>query len=181
MKPLFAALALSTALTVPELAAARPVTLTTTLNAYGGNGAYLAIYVTDGAGAYKGTLWFAGGKSKYYSHLSGWERASGGRLAEISGITGASVGAGRTLKVTLDLADGALRRRLQAPYRRGGGRHARQPLGRGGAADRGRRRPARARPQLCPLLHLQHVTEARRQEPWRAGFTLFSASRACCC
>lgn len=105
MKPLFAALALSTALTVPELAAARPVTLTTTLNAYGGNGAYLAIYVTDGAGAYKGTLWFAGGKSKYYSHLSGWERASGGRLAEISGITGASVGAGRTLKVTLDLAD----------------------------------------------------------------------------
>lgn len=105
MKPLLAALALSTALTVPELAAARPVTLTTTLNAYGGNGAYLAIYVTDAAGAYKGTLWFAGGKSKYYSHLSGWERASGGRLAEISGITGASVGAGRTLKVTLDLAD----------------------------------------------------------------------------
>lgn len=105
MKPLFAALALSTALTVPELAAARPVTLTTTLNAYGGNGAYLAIYVTDAAGAYKGTLWFAGGKSKYYSHLSGWERASGGRLAEISGVTGASVGAGRTLKVTLDLAD----------------------------------------------------------------------------
>lgn len=105
MKPLLAALALSTALTVPELAAARPVTLTTTLNAYGGNGAYLAIYVTDAAGAYKGTLWFAGGKSKYYSHLSGWERASGGRLAEISGVTGASVGAGRTLKVTLDLAD----------------------------------------------------------------------------
>ncbi|WP_186418741.1 DUF2271 domain-containing protein [Bosea sp. CS1GBMeth4] len=105
MKPLLAALALSTALTVPELAAARPVTLTTTLNAYGGNGAYLAIYVTDAGGAYKGTLWFAGGKSKYYSHLSGWERASGGRLAEISGITGASVGAGRTLKVTLDLAD----------------------------------------------------------------------------
>lgn len=105
MKSLLAALALSSALTVPELAAARPVTLTTTLNAYGGNGAYLAIYVTDAGGAYKGTLWFAGGKSKYYSHLSGWERASGGRLAEISGITGASVGAGRTLKVTLDLAD----------------------------------------------------------------------------
>ena len=105
MKSLLAALVISTALTAPELAAARPVTLTTTLNNYGGDGAYLALYVTDAAGAYKGTLWIAGGKSKYYSHLSGWERGSGGNLAQISGITGASVGAGRTLKVTLDLAD----------------------------------------------------------------------------
>ena len=32
-------------------------------------------------------------------------RGSRGNLAEINGITGASVGAGRTLKVTLDLAD----------------------------------------------------------------------------
>ncbi|MBN9459510.1 MAG: DUF2271 domain-containing protein [Bosea sp.] len=105
MKSLLLALVISTALTAPELAAARSVTLTTTLNNYGGDGAYLALYVTDAAGAYKGTLWVAGGKSKYYSHLSGWERGSGGNLAQISGITGASVGAGRTLKVTLDLAD----------------------------------------------------------------------------
>lgn len=105
MKSLLAALVISTALTAPELAAARPVTLTTTLNNYSGDGAYLALYVTDAAGAYKGTLWVAGGKSKYYSHLSGWERGSGGNLTQISGITGASVGAGRTLKVTLDLAD----------------------------------------------------------------------------
>jgi hypothetical protein len=105
MKSLLAALAMTTALTVPGLAIARPVTLMTTLNNYGGNGAYLALYVTDAAGAYKGTLWMAGGKSKYYTHLSGWKRASGGNLADINGITGASVGAGRTLKVTLDLAD----------------------------------------------------------------------------
>jgi hypothetical protein len=96
---------MTTALTVPGLAIARPVTLTTTLNNYGGNGAYLALYVTDAAGAYKRTLWMAGSKSKYYSHLSGWRRASGGNLADINGITGASVGAGRILKVTLDLAD----------------------------------------------------------------------------
>lgn len=105
MKPTLAALALSLALSVSAPAVARSVTLTTTLNPYGGNGAYLAFYVTDAAGAYKGTLWMAGGKTKYYSHLTGWQRASGGRLAEIDGITGASVGAGRTLKVTLDLAD----------------------------------------------------------------------------
>ncbi|MCC6867597.1 MAG: DUF2271 domain-containing protein [Burkholderiales bacterium] len=105
MKTTFAALGLSLALSVSAPAMARSVTLTTTLNNYGGNGAYLAFYVTDAAGAYKGTLWMAGTKAKYYSHLSGWQRASGGRLTEIDGITGASVGAGRTLKVTLDLAD----------------------------------------------------------------------------
>lgn len=105
MKSLLAALAMTTALTVPGLAIARPVTLTATLKNYGGNGAYVALYVTDAAGTYKGTLWMAGSKSKYYSHLSGWERASRGNLADINGITGASVGAGRTLKVTVDLAD----------------------------------------------------------------------------
>lgn len=106
MKSILAALAMSTALTVPELAMARPVTLTTTLNNYSGNGAYLAFYLTDEAGTHKTTLWVAGSKSKYYSHLSGWQRGSGGNLAD--GITGASVGAGRTMKVTLDLADALL-------------------------------------------------------------------------
>ena len=58
MKSLLAALALTTALStvlvLPGAAQARPVTLTTTLNAYGGDGAYLALYVTDASGAYKG-------------------------------------------------------------------------------------------------------------------------------
>jgi hypothetical protein len=105
MKTLLAALALSTALVAPGLALARPVTLTTTMNAYGGDGAYLAIYVTDAQGAYQGSLWLAGTKSKYYEHLSDWYRATAGNTAEINGITGASVGAGRELTITLDLAD----------------------------------------------------------------------------
>lgn len=105
MKPLLATLALTTALTLPGLAMARPVTLTTTLNDYGGEGAYLVLYVTDASGAYAGSLWMAGGKSKYYQHLSDWYRATGGDPAQIDGITGASVGSGRTLEITLDLAD----------------------------------------------------------------------------
>ncbi len=105
MRTILAALALTTALTLPGIAMARPVTLTTTLNNYGGDGAYLAIYVTDPTGAYAGTLWMAGGKSKYYEHLADWYRATRGNVAEINGITGASVGAGRTLEITLDLAD----------------------------------------------------------------------------
>ena len=105
MKSLLAALALTTALTVPGLAMARPVTLTTTLTNYGGDGAYLALYVTDASGAYVGSLWMAGGSSRYYEHLSDWHRFTGGDTAQVNGITGASVGAGRTLEVTLDLAD----------------------------------------------------------------------------
>ena len=105
MKSILAALALTSTLVAPSLAMARPVTLTTTLNTYGGDGAYLVLYVTDAQGAYAGTLWMAGGKSKYYEHLSDWYRATGGDLAQVDGITGASVGAGRTLEITLDLAD----------------------------------------------------------------------------
>lgn len=105
MKSLLAILSITTALTLPGLAMAREVTLTTNLKNYGGDGAYLAYYVTDANGAYVGSLWLAGGKARYYEHLSGWYRATGGDTAEISGITGASVGAGRSLSVTLDLAD----------------------------------------------------------------------------
>ncbi|NCO88124.1 MAG: DUF2271 domain-containing protein [Rhodobacterales bacterium] len=105
MKSILAALALTTALTMPGLAMARQVTLTTELNRYGGDGAYLAFYVTNASGAYVGSLWMAGSKSKYYEHMSDWYRATGGSRSEVSGVTGASVGAGRTLEITVDLAD----------------------------------------------------------------------------
>jgi len=105
LKSLLAALAVTTALGFPAAAMAKPVTFTTTLKDYGGNGAYLAFYVTDKDGAYAGSLWMAGGKSKYYRHLSGWYQATAGDTAQIDGITGASVGQGRTLEITLDLAD----------------------------------------------------------------------------
>ena len=101
MKSNLATLALAAALTLPGFAMARPVTLTTTLSTYGGDGAYLVLYVTDASGAYAGSLWMAGGKSKYYQHLSDWYRATGGDTAQVNGITGASVGAGRTLEITL--------------------------------------------------------------------------------
>ena len=105
MKPALAMLALTTALVAPGPAMARPVTFETRMTNYGGDGAYMAFYVTDKAGAYVGSLWVAGGKSKYYRHLEDWRRGTGGGVAHVNGITGASVGAGRKLKVTLDLAD----------------------------------------------------------------------------
>lgn len=105
MKPLFAALALTTALVLPGLALAKPVTLTVNMNSYGGPGAYLAVYVTDPAGAYAGSLWMAGGNARYYRHLSDWVRLTGGDPAQVNGITGASVGSGRSLTLDMDLAD----------------------------------------------------------------------------
>jgi len=98
-------LAFAAAIAAPAVAQAKPVTLTTQLSSYGGPPAYLSLYVTDSSGAYKGTLWMAGGRSQYYRHLRNWSRATGGALNEINGITGASVGSGRTLTVTFDLAD----------------------------------------------------------------------------
>jgi hypothetical protein len=105
MSKIVSGLALATALALPGLATARPVTVTAILKNYGGDGAYLAVYLADASGAHVRTLWVAGRKSKYYKHLSDWHRATGGRPAGIDGVTGASVGAGRTLKVTADLAD----------------------------------------------------------------------------
>ncbi len=105
MKTLLATLALTTALTLPGLAMARPVTLSAALTNYGGDGAYLAIYLTDASGAYVGSLWMAGGRSKYYRHLSDWYAATRGDASQVDGITGASVGAGQRLELSVDLAD----------------------------------------------------------------------------
>ncbi len=104
-QPLLTTLAAACVLAVPALAHSRPVTLTAQLKNYGGDGAYLAAYLTDAKGAYAGTLWVAGGKAKYHKHLSDWNRLSSGDAKRLNGVTGASVGAGRTLKVTADLAD----------------------------------------------------------------------------
>ncbi|WP_440997499.1 DUF2271 domain-containing protein [Arhodomonas sp. SL1] len=105
MKSILAPLTLTAALALPGMASAAPVTFTTQLNGYGGNGAYLAYYVTDASGNYVGSLWMAGEKSKYYKDLRGWYRATGGDTAQVDGITGASVGEGQTLEFTLELND----------------------------------------------------------------------------
>lgn len=105
LKTLAASLFLASAIAAPGLVQARPVTLTTQLQSYSGNGAYLAFYLTDATGQYKKTLWVAGTKSKYYKHLRDWARGSGLKASEFDGVSGASVGSGRSLKVTVELAD----------------------------------------------------------------------------
>jgi len=105
MKSLLAALAMTTALTMPAVASAKPVTFTTKVNYYYGPPTYLAFYVTDANGKYVGSMWMAGGRTRYYRHLTGWYRATGGDTSQIRGLTGASVGAGQSVRFTLDLSD----------------------------------------------------------------------------
>ena len=104
-KSLLTIVAVASALSMPSLAQSRQLTLTTQLKNYGGDGAYVAVYLTDAKGAYARTLWVAGGKAKYYKHLADWNRLSARDAKRVDGVTGASVGAGRSLKVTADLAD----------------------------------------------------------------------------
>lgn len=105
MKNLTACICVAGALSLPGVVLARPVTLNVQLQNHGGNNAYLAMYLVDATGKYKKTLWVAGKKSKYYKHLSEWARGSGLGAREFDGITGASVGSGKSLKVTVELAD----------------------------------------------------------------------------
>lgn len=105
MKRILAGACMASALSLYGQAHARPVVLSTEMQNYGGNGAYLAFYITDAAGKYKKTLWVAGKKTKYYKHMSDWARGSGLNVREFDGISGASVGSGKTLKVTVELAD----------------------------------------------------------------------------
>jgi len=105
MKKILFALGLTAAIAVPACAQAREVTFTTQLKNYGGDGAYLALYLTNADGTYQKTLWVAGRKSKYYTHLRDWAQGSGLKPAEYDGLTGASVTSGRTLNVTLELED----------------------------------------------------------------------------
>ena len=64
MKTIIARTCLAGALALPGLVHARPVVLTTQLQSYGGNSAYLAFYLTDAAGKSKKPLWVAGRKVK---------------------------------------------------------------------------------------------------------------------
>ena len=96
------ALALSLASLAPIAADANPVTIDVTIAQYQGPNAFLALYLTDKSGAFQSTVWVAGDRTRYWRHLRTWFDATGGQGAD--GITGASVGAGRTLTITPDIS-----------------------------------------------------------------------------
>lgn len=105
MRTLTATLLVATALITPTLAYARDASLAIAMTSYRGPEAYLAVYLTKPDGSYDSTLHVAGRKGKYYKHLRGWIRGIAGSSEQIDGITGASIGSGRTLQVDISIAD----------------------------------------------------------------------------
>ena len=105
MKKLTAILLLATAMTVPGIAHAADATIEIQLTPYQGPPAYLAIYLAKADGTYDSTLWVAGTRSEYYRHLRGWIRNVASSGERLDGITGASVGSGRTMQASVTIAD----------------------------------------------------------------------------
>lgn len=105
MKRLLSICALMFVLISPLQANAQPVTITTTMANYSGDGAYLVLYVTDANGVYKGTLWVSGKKRKYYKHFRSWRRLTSGGEKIADAFSGASTHSNRKLQVKLNLAD----------------------------------------------------------------------------
>lgn len=87
----------------PTIGDSKEVTFTSQLKNYRGDGAYLAIYLTDAAGKYQQTFWVAGKKSKHFKHLSAWAKGSSMKRSEYDGMTGASIARGETLQITVDI------------------------------------------------------------------------------
>ena len=87
---------------VPLAAEAQPVKMQVKIADYSGPATFLALYLTDASGAFKKTLWVAGDRTRYWRHLRTWYQATGG--AGVDGVTGASVGSGRTLTVNADIS-----------------------------------------------------------------------------
>jgi hypothetical protein len=103
MKTLLLTIGLIGSLLLPMFVQAKAVTFTSQLTNYRGDGAYLAIYLTDEAGKYQKTFWVAGKKSKHFKHLSAWARGSAMKRSEYDGMTGASISRGEALKITVDI------------------------------------------------------------------------------
>jgi hypothetical protein len=97
---------------MPPAEAAR-LRLRATMERYSGNQAYLAVYVTDAKEHFVATVQIFGDKVQYYPHLSHWMRAVGPQSVPLDGITGASVGSGRGLDATVEVADALIGAGLQ--------------------------------------------------------------------
>lgn len=100
-----APLALALGLVPASPAQAARLRLKATMERYSGNPAYLAVYVTDAKGHFQATVQVFGDKVQYYPHLAHWMRGVGPQSVPLDGVTGASVGSGRGLDVTVEVAD----------------------------------------------------------------------------
>ena len=108
MRKTLAVLAISTTLIAPGVVQAKNISATITMKGFRGPPAYVAVYLTKPNGQFHSTLSVHGKKSKYRKHLRGWIRGASRSKQRLDGLTGASVGSGRTLTVSANVQDSLL-------------------------------------------------------------------------
>lgn len=96
---------ISTAICLPFMAEARPVSIEAQVMPYKGPGAFVVVYLTGPDKKFHSTIWLAYKEEKYLPNLFGWHRHAVRAGMQLDGVTGASVGAGSTLTVNVDIAD----------------------------------------------------------------------------
>lgn len=108
MKKIIKILMITTAICLPHLVAARPVTINAQVVPYTGPGAFVVVYLTGPDKKFHSTIWLAYKEEKYLPNLFGWHRHALRAGMKIDGVTGASVGANSTLTINTDIADGPI-------------------------------------------------------------------------
>lgn len=112
MNKLFISVAIATSLCAAfisvDQAEAKKVTATVNMKPFRGPPAYVALYLTKPDGQFHSTVAVRGGKQKYRRHLRGWFRGVSKSGRPVDGVSGASVGSGRSFAVQADIADALL-------------------------------------------------------------------------
>lgn len=96
-------LILIAALGLANGAYAKTVGMQMTMKGYNGDGAYVAVYLTDANGRLVQTLSVDGRKKKYQKHLRDWKRAN--RSLRFDGRTGASLHRNRSKNIVVNIDD----------------------------------------------------------------------------
>lgn len=109
MRNSLAVLAITAALIAPIMVQAKNISATVTMKGFRGPPAYVAVYLTKPNGQFHSTLSVNGHKSKYRKHLRGWIRGASRSNQPLDGLSGASVGSGRTLTVSANVQDSLLK------------------------------------------------------------------------
>lgn len=103
MKPIRTILLLLVALGLSQSVLAKSVAMQLTMKGYNGDGAYVAVYLTDANGRLVQTFSLDGRKKKYQKHLRDWKRA--GRSLRFDGRTGASLHRNRSKNIVAIIDD----------------------------------------------------------------------------
>lgn len=108
-KPVVIAIGLCAAMLSFAPAEAKKITATIQMKNFRGPPAYVALYLTNPDGQFHSTLAVRGGKPKYRRHLRNWFRGVAKSGSPVDGLSGASVGSGRSFSVQADISDALLK------------------------------------------------------------------------